>query len=33
LTALTIAMGIGNDPAGMLFDDTTDARRRRASKA
>lgn len=33
LTALTDAMGIGNDPAGMLFDDTANARRRRRSKA
>ena len=33
LTALTAAMGIGNDPAGMLFDDTADARRRQRSKA
>jgi len=32
LTALTVAMGIGNDPAGMLLDDTTGARRRRPSK-
>jgi DNA-binding MarR family transcriptional regulator len=29
LTALTQAMGIGNVPAGMLFDDAADARRRR----
>lgn len=28
LTALTQAMGIGNAPAGMLFDDPADARRR-----
>jgi DNA-binding MarR family transcriptional regulator len=29
LTALTQAMGIGDEPAGMLFDDPTDSRRRR----
>jgi DNA-binding MarR family transcriptional regulator len=33
LTALTQAMGIGDEPAGMLFDDPADARRRRRTKA
>lgn len=33
LTALTRAMGIGDEPAGMLFDDSADARRRRRTKA
>lgn len=32
LTALTQAMGIGNEPAGMLFDDAADARRRPSTK-